>query len=196
MDIYQFIWYALSMKKLIVGLVLVGLLFAPNAKAQVDETAILAQLRIIYDQLIVLYAQLSAQIAEQSNQITNLQNMAKPKIVESEPVPVSEPTPVIVNKEIKIKAKESIVFGQENAIVVVQVLHDGSAKPNIPFSVKSSDPMDINRLNNKTFRTNSSDPSVVIGPFGDFTFDPSSVGTFTFEITAEGISETISIEAT
>jgi len=147
------------MKKLIVGLVLVGLMFAPVSvvKAQViptDREAILAQLNLIYAQLVQLMgqlqAELAAQVSEQSNQITTVQtqNMATSKKIDtivtnttpSATPPVSEPEPQEVVKTMNVKVdKSTIRLNEESATFVVQIFHDGVPMKNIPFTVHSND---------------------------------------------------------
>lgn len=202
------------MKKLIIGLVLAGLLLAPGsvAKAQVvDEAAILAQLNLIYAQLVQmlnqLQTQLAAQIEAQNTQIVDLkkQNDAisskvDKAVANTEPVPTTpttpEPEPEVVTKELVFKVSDkSLKLNEESATFIVQVLHDGVPAKCIPFTVKSSDPEDanVNRLNKRTFCTKSSDAGVAKGWFGDFGYDPKNVGTFTFEVTAEGMTKNIEV---
>jgi len=206
------------MKKLIVGLVLVGFLFAPVSvvKAQViptDREAILAQLNLIYAQLVQLMgqlqAELAAQVSEQSNQITTVQtqNMATSKKIDtivtnttpSATPPVSEPEPQEVVKTMNVKVdKSTIRLNEESATFVVQIFHDGVPMKNIPFTVHSNDPEDanVNRLNDRNFSTKSSDPTVAKGPFGDFGYDAKTAGTFTFKVTAEGMTESVKVKVT
>ena len=135
------------MKKLIVGLIFMGLLLSPFSvvKAQVvttDREAILAQLNLIYAQLVQLLSQLQAQletqITAQSAEIQNISqsqmstNTKLDKVVENttpatsaapEPTPPA-PEPVLV-RELVVKAFQDSVKVGGDIYAIVQIQENG-----------------------------------------------------------------------
>lgn len=207
------------------GLLLTPASFVRAQVEPTDREAILAQLNLIYAQLVQLLSQLQTQLqADLTAQSAEIQNINQSqadvktkldKVVENttpatstvpEPAPVTPVTPVV--KELVVRAvNDTVVLGKDSARIIVEVLHDGSPAANIPFTITTNDedergwnrlffsrPYSTNKYNFKVVKNGTEithkGPASLVG------YEFSKVGTFTFAIEAEGMTETVQITVT